>query len=91
MRRADVPYAVEFTHRSGRHFSDANARIHVDAYRAWANKVLDSGYSLEQFSFELPYAVREAVAHSQGTLSEEALLSLYRKFAGEILETFPAR
>lgn len=90
LRRADIPHAVDFTHKSGAHFYDPNARIHVDAYRLWARKMLDGGYALEQFKFEMPYAVRDAVAHSQAVLSDEALFDLYRRFAVEVLETFPA-
>jgi hypothetical protein len=90
LRRDDFEHAVDFTKKTGKHFSDANARVHVDAYRIWAQSITDPRYSFDQFLAEMPYVVRDAVTHSNGALTDMGVFILYQRFATEILATFPS-
>lgn len=85
----DVTHAVDLTSRKDPHFADADARIHVDAYLAWARKLTAFSYGPERFAFEAPQIVREAVAHSVGKLTMRAIFEIERRFAHELIQTFP--
>jgi 7-cyano-7-deazaguanine synthase in queuosine biosynthesis len=87
--KRDVAYAVDLTSKEDPHFADADARIHVDAYLAWAHKLTASTYRPERFAFEAPQIVREAVAHSDGKLTMNAIFEIERRFAHELIQTFP--
>jgi 7-cyano-7-deazaguanine synthase in queuosine biosynthesis len=86
----DVDHAVDLTSKKSKHFADPNARIHVDAYLAWARKVINPSYSAERFTFEAPQVLRDAVTNSGGALSTISTFDLYRRFAIELVKTFPA-
>lgn len=89
MPKRDIAHAVDLTSKEDPHFDDANARIHVDAYLAWARKLTGTTYSSERFAFEAPQIVREAVAHSDGMLSMASIFEIERRFADELIQTFP--
>jgi len=86
----DITHAVDLTSKKDPHFADAGAPIHVDAYLAWARKLTASAYRSERFAFEAPQIVREAVAHSDGKLTMSAIFEIERRFAHELIRTFPA-
>jgi hypothetical protein len=83
-----IRHAVDFGDPHHKHFKNEIARIHVDAYLAWAQQFRD-GLTLEQFEFGLPHVAREALVGTQGSLTPKSLFKLYKRFAGEVLDTFP--
>jgi len=85
----DVDHAVDLTSKKDPHFFDADARIHVDADLAWAHKLTASTYGPERLAFEAPQIIREAVAHSDGKLSMKSIFEIERRFAFELIQTFP--
>ncbi|MCA0002788.1 MULTISPECIES: hypothetical protein [Mesorhizobium] len=89
LRGRDVPHAVDLTSKKDPHFTDGDARIHIDAYLAWARKLTASSYGPERFAFEAPQIVREAVTHSQGKLTMAEIFDIEQRFARELIETFP--
>jgi hypothetical protein len=85
----DVAHAVDLTSKKDPHFVDTAARIHVDAYLVWARKLTASKYSPERFAFEAPQIVRQAVAQSDGKLTMKSIFEIERRFADELIKTFP--
>jgi len=85
----DATHRVDFTSKRDPHFADLNARIHVDAYLAWARKLTASSYGPARFAFEAPQIVRDAVVHSDGKLTMDVIFEVERRFADELIQTFP--
>jgi hypothetical protein len=94
VRRTAIPrgdpvlHRVDFSKTRGEAYSNAVARVHVDAYLSWSRKMTSRGYLLEQFEFDLPRVTREALAYAPA-FSSKQLYELYLRFAKEIIETFP--
>ncbi|MGO7837206.1 hypothetical protein [Rhizobium johnstonii] len=80
--------AVDLTSAKAPHYSDPNVRIHVDAFLTWARKISSPSYKSEDYLFEAPRILREAVAASNGDLTMDSALALQRRFAKEIIKTF---
>ncbi|SFT82650.1 7-cyano-7-deazaguanine synthase (queuosine biosynthesis) [Paraburkholderia aspalathi] len=89
LKRDPLDYAINLTSRRDPYFNDANVRIHVDAYLSWAHKVSHGDYSLEAFEFDAPKILRDAIAHSNGLLTPESALALQKRFAAELIATYP--
>lgn len=87
--RDPISHRVDFRNPKDPWFADPAARIHVDAYLAWSQKVLSPAYTLDDFAYEMPHVVEEAINASAGALSPSSALDLYRQFAREIVDTFP--
>ncbi|CAO3405511.1 hypothetical protein [Azospirillum palustre] len=89
MRGDDIDHAVNLTSRKDPHFSNLNARVHVDAYLGWAKELSGRDYDVTRFAFEAPQVVREAVSNAADALTMEKTFDLYRTFADELMATFP--
>lgn len=83
-----VAHRVDFVVPRDHWFADPAARVHVDAYLAWADKVLSDRYAATDFAYEMPRVVAEAMKADIAGPSMENVLDLYRRFASEIVETF---
>ncbi|RWH49465.1 MAG: hypothetical protein EOQ82_32370 [Mesorhizobium sp.] len=88
-RQDPVSHRVDFRNPKDQWFADPAARIHVDAYLVWSRKVLSPEYTVDDFAYEMPRVVEEAIHASAGALSPSSALELYRRFAQEIADTFP--
>lgn len=88
-KKDPVSHRVDFLDPKDPWYADPAARIHVDAYLAWSRKILSPKYTIDDFAYEMPRVVEEAIDASLDTLSPSAALSLYQRFAHEIVGTFP--
>ena len=65
------------------------ARVHVDAYIYWAENFLRKDYTIDQFMYDAPYPIREALRSSPDVLDDSAIFDLYQRFAQEVCDSYP--
>ncbi|WP_422384565.1 hypothetical protein [Roseibium album] len=84
-----IVHAVDLTSREDPYFKNAGVRIHLDAFQAWAQKLLAKGYDLTRYEFDAPHVLREAIISSNSSFSMKDAYDLHRRFAAELKATFP--
>lgn len=80
-------YAVDLTSPHDQYSKTPEVRVHLDAYLAFAQRVLDTDYDVGHFLHDIPEAT-EAAIFEHGALSLEEALLVYKSFASEIVDTF---
>ena len=73
-----VVVAADLRDSNVQYAADPLARVHLDAYLAWAETMLASTYSAEQFAIDLPQVTRQAAKYASGVLGGGRLFELYR-------------
>jgi hypothetical protein len=62
-------------------------RVHLDAYKAFARRILSGGYGIGHLMRDMP-EVTEAAIFEDDILAPEQALDVYKTFASEILHVF---
>jgi 7-cyano-7-deazaguanine synthase in queuosine biosynthesis len=83
----DIKAGVDFKAGRGRATRDPVVRVHYEAYSAFAQRLLATGYGLNDFVEEVPAATRMAL-RGANSMSPETAFDLYRRFAREWLKAF---
>lgn len=68
--------------------SDPIHRVNVDAYLNFAERLLDQSYGEEEFLRDAPWVTAQALRDGVSDLTLESALALYRRFAGELGDSF---
>lgn len=84
----DVPAGVDFTGNGSSPAADPAIRVHLEAYAAFARRIIAKDYTVWDFLEDVPEPTRKALLANIGIGAKDAL-DLYRRFAAEWHRTFP--
>lgn len=89
LRHDDSPTAVDLTDRKDANFNNDVVRTNVESYLDMAERMLGEDYGVEPFFAELPRITAAFLAVENEVLSVQDAYDLFRRFAQELVETFP--
>ncbi|WP_192355972.1 7-cyano-7-deazaguanine synthase [Mesorhizobium mediterraneum] len=85
----DTPTAIDLTDRKDANFNNDVVRTNVESYLDMAERMLGDDYGIEPFFAELPRVTAAFLAGKNDVLSVQDAYDLFRRFAKELVETFP--
>lgn len=89
LRYDDTPTAVDLTDRTDANFNNDVVRTNVESYLDMADRMLGKDYGIEPFFADLPRVTAAYLVANNDVLTLQDAYDVFRRFAEEVVETFP--